>query len=36
MELRLNLFGIQVIGHAQSGKPGAVSNLATGKELLEL
>ena len=36
MELRLNLFGIQLIGHAQSGKPGAVPNLATGKELLEL
>ncbi len=36
MELRLNLFGIQLIGKAQSGKTGAVPNLATGNELLEL
>jgi len=36
MELRLNLFGIQVFGSPQSGKPGTVPNQATGKELLEL
>ena len=36
MELRLNLFGIQLIGKAESGRPGTVPNLATGRELLEL